>query len=517
MSGDGRWGPGRGPGHPVFHNYTELTKRLHELPGEFKCHGLYKLFSIGRSVLGRELWTARLTEGAEEAKGARGKPEFLYVGNIHGDETLGRELLLRLAQDLCERYAAGDAYVRWLLKETDIFIVFSANPDGYEEVRRQNHNGKDLNRNFPDQVPALQDSIQPETRALMGFLREHKFALGANLHAGTLVCNYPWDALASGHLGHETPSVSPDDALYRHLCTVYSRAHPLMHASKEFPGGITNGAAYFAVYGGLQDYAYSKHGMLHVTLELGYTKELPRELLAPEWDANSQALYDFMEQVHTGVQGRVTCSCEGDADADHGEPASATITFSALDSLQPPGPVPLAQVIRAETSSVRGDYHRPLQPGEYLATVSGCGGVVLAGRTVVVPESSRDAAGVFRSPVVENFALQRQSCDPAVAALAEKASDAAVESSSAGVLGRLPGSCLGISTAALAAFFVAVLVVALHRGWRKQSLSVLRIRVKAKEVLALDCTDSDGEVSRGAADRLLPAAKTRVTPLLLHV
>ena len=39
-------------------------------------------------------------------------------------------------------------------------------------------------------------------------------------------------------------------------------------ASTSFPGGITNGADWYAIYGGMQDWTYVKAGVFHVTLEL---------------------------------------------------------------------------------------------------------------------------------------------------------------------------------------------------------------------------------------------------------
>ena len=71
-----------------------------------------------------------------------------YSGNMHGDESVGREMIIALATHLLANYGVQDR-VTQLLDNTEIHLVPSMNPDGFEAVTRGNYNQVDLNRGFP--------------------------------------------------------------------------------------------------------------------------------------------------------------------------------------------------------------------------------------------------------------------------------------------------------------------------------------------------------------------------------
>lgn len=100
----------------------------------------------------------------------------------------------------------------------------------------------------------------------------------------------------------------------RHLARVYATNHKTMgkgvkcdNGDEDFgrQGGITNGAAWYSVAGGMQDFNYLASNTFEITLELGCNKYPPAERLEEEWENNRNALIEFIKQVHIGVKGLV--------------------------------------------------------------------------------------------------------------------------------------------------------------------------------------------------------------------
>ena len=261
------------PVKPTHHNNTALHQVLDALAAAYPH--IARLYSIGKSYQGRNLWVLEITRNP--GRHIAGKPEFKYVANMHGNEVVGRELLLLLADHLCSNYGRNERITK-LVNTTRIHLLPTMNPDGWESskegdctkvIGRFNANGVDLNRNFPDPYDGQINEVQPETLAVMNWIQREPFVLSANLHGGTLVVNYPFDNLPRELKGSGTSLYysSPDDDIFVKIAKVYSMAHPTMHKGnpqcpihrgETFKDGITNGAAWYPISGGMQDYNYYK-------------------------------------------------------------------------------------------------------------------------------------------------------------------------------------------------------------------------------------------------------------------
>ncbi|CAI5520486.1 unnamed protein product [Closterium sp. Naga37s-1] len=310
-----------------------------------RCSHMARLYSIGRSVLGVPLWVLLITLNPTEK---RPRFTFKYIGGVHGDEPLGRQLLLYLADWLCNNYPSHPL-AREVVEGVELHLLPAMNPDGFTLHTRENANRVDLNRAFPDhwfaEMNAEEAGQQAEVRAVMRWTQRHHFSASASLHGGALVASYAWDGTkdkgyrpcpphpcAAMHrpvppsflscirfpvpsavidypaspspflptlpslppLNHRTshfsssshkpispiptppsssltpqqppsrqpPSppwhqssthyaASPDDATFRLMATTYATAHPSMALSRDFPGGITNGASWYRAQGGV--------------------------------------------------------------------------------------------------------------------------------------------------------------------------------------------------------------------------------------------------------------------------
>ncbi|XP_076831166.1 carboxypeptidase Z isoform X2 [Brachyhypopomus gauderio] len=388
----------------TYHSNAQMFSILKKTAA--KCPQISRTYSLGRSVEGKDLLVIEFSSkpGQHELL----EPEVKLIGNMHGNEVLGRQLLIYLAQYLCSEYLLGNERVQTLINSTRIHLLPSMNPDGYEIAASEGHlfNGwtsgranaqnLDLNRNFPDltsiyynrrrfrrfrndHIP-IPDSywmskVAPETYAVMKWVRSVPFVLSASLHGGELVVSYPFDFSRHPH-EEKMFSPTPDEQIFKQLARTYADAHATMSstntdrcgASFARNGGVINGALWYSFAGGMSDFNYLHSNCLELTVELGCDKFPAEEELYPEWLRNKEALLSFMESVHRGIKGTVK-------DTDGNGIKGAIISVKGIR--------------HDVTTAEDGDYWRLLNSGMHIISATAPGYAKVAKRIRLPPNMQR--------------------------------------------------------------------------------------------------------------------------------
>uniref|UniRef100_A0A8B9L811 Adipocyte enhancer-binding protein 1 n=1 Tax=Astyanax mexicanus TaxID=7994 RepID=A0A8B9L811_ASTMX len=368
------------------HNYQDMEKLMKSVSDE--CPNITRLYSLGKSAKGLEIYAMEITDnpGIHET----GEPEFRYTAGYHGNEALGRELLLLLSQYLCKEYKDGNPRVRRLVDGIRIHIVPSLNPDGHVKASERGselgswtlghwtEDGADIFQNFPDlnsgfwdaedkgMVPKLTPNhhvpipdgylaengpVAVETRALISWMESHPFVLGANLQGGERMVTYPFD------MRRLTKETVADNSLFRWLAISYASTHRSMtntyrggcHTEDPTGGmGIVNRAKWKPIPGSMNDFSYLHTNCFELSIFLGCDKFPHESELLREWEHNREALLTLMEQVHRGVKGVVN-------DKEGNPIQNATVSVEGVN--------------HDVTTGEAGDYFRLLNPGEYRVTV----------------------------------------------------------------------------------------------------------------------------------------------------
>uniref|UniRef100_A0ABI7XDA9 AE binding protein 1 n=1 Tax=Felis catus TaxID=9685 RepID=A0ABI7XDA9_FELCA len=391
--------------HHSYKDMRQLMKVVNE-----ECPTITRTYSLGKSSRGLKIYAMEISDNPGDHE--LGEPEFRYTAGIHGNEVLGRELLLLLMQYLCREYRDGNPRVRSLVQDTRIHLVPSLNPDGYEVAAQMGsefgnwamglwtEEGFDIYEDFPDlnsvlwgaeerkwvpyrvpnnNLPIPERYLSPdatvstEVRAIIAWMEKNPFVLGANLNGGERLVSYPYDmartptqeqllaAAMAAARGEDEDEVSeaqetPDHAIFRWLAISYASAHLTM--TEPYRGGCqaqdyTSG---MGIVNGAKwnprSGTINDFSYLHTNcLELSIylgCDKFPHESELPQEWENNK------EALLTFME-QVHRGIKGVVTDEQGIPiANATISVSGIN--------------HGVKTAGGGDYWRILNPGEYRVT-----------------------------------------------------------------------------------------------------------------------------------------------------
>uniref|UniRef100_A0A8C8C5P7 FZ domain-containing protein n=1 Tax=Oncorhynchus tshawytscha TaxID=74940 RepID=A0A8C8C5P7_ONCTS len=361
-----------------YQSNTQMNSILKKTAAQ--CPEIATTYSIGRSVEGKDLLVIEFSNnpGVHELL----EPEMKYIGNMHGNEVLGRQLLIYLTQYLCSEYLLGNQRIQSLINTTRIHILPSMNPDGYELAAAE-----------------VQGTNDPENEEAQNY---YSWTLGrGNAQNIDLNRNFPdLTAVAYGRRRHRhfrsdhipIPDAYWFDKVFKQIARTYADAHATMSGNNSErcgsfgsigQDGIINGAKWYSFAGGMQDFNYLHTNCLEVTVELGCDKFPAEEELYTGWQDNKEALLTFMESVHRGIKGIVK-----DADGNGIKGARISVRGIRHDI----------------TTAENGDYWRMLTAGIHILTAS-APGYTRAMKKIHLPARMQKAGRV-------DFVLQKAVVEP---------------------------------------------------------------------------------------------------------
>ena len=362
--------------YPTYDVYVQMMQQFAML-----YPNICRIVDAGNTVQGRKILFAKISDNVDANEN---EPEFMYTSTMHGDETTGYILMLRLIDSLLTGYGVNDRITN-LVNNMEIWINPNGNPDGTYRggnstvtgARRYNANNIDINRNFPDPVAGQHpdgNAWQPETIIMMNLAQSNRFVMSANFHGGAEVVNYPWDTWSKLH---------PDNNWYVSISRKYADTVHLHSPSGYMTylnNGITNGYAWYRVTGGRQDYYNYFARCREVCIEISDSKLLSGSLLPAHWEYNKRSFLNYMEESLKGLRGVVTNT------QNQFVKAKITIQGHDMDNTE------------VFSDSLTGNYHRPIYPGTYTVVVSADSHITKTFTNIVVASGSTTLLDVVLEP-----------------------------------------------------------------------------------------------------------------------
>ena len=249
--------------------YKKVVDELSLLQQKYKT--LSQVFSIGQNGEGTEIYALRIstTPSVVDPK----KVGHIIVSTHHGDESAAPLFTLYLIDQLLKRYSSNELF-RGDLANTEWTLIPVLNATGYNANQRR-ENDKDPNRDYQSPCTSHPGGALKSVAQLVKLLTARIYSGSVTVHGYHGSLTYPWGL-------YTTNTHSLDHNLFQQIT---AKAAAL--------NGYRYGTASDIVYpanGCYEDYAYWKHGLWSLLLELknGSTDDIQKTTLA---------IFSFFDQL----------------------------------------------------------------------------------------------------------------------------------------------------------------------------------------------------------------------------
>lgn len=193
-----------------YKTYTEVQAYLKEIERRYPQWA--KIYVIGKSVEGKEIWALLLTE---QATRSTQKESILFDAMHHAREVMTTEVAFDIINYITQSERRDQRVKKWLTRY-NIWVVPMVNPDGNNKVWTENTmwrkntqggHGVDVNRNYPYDWNACGGSSgsksseiyrgpspgsEPETQALLNLVTKTRPKFNISYHSYSELVIYPF-------------------------------------------------------------------------------------------------------------------------------------------------------------------------------------------------------------------------------------------------------------------------------------------------------------------------------------
>ena len=296
-------------------DYDEMVEEINAIAG--RGVGIARVFSIGESYEGRDLWAATVSDRAGTDEN---EPEVLVDGGIHGREHLATEMAVAIFRTLVDGYGSDPRITR-IVDTREVTIVFNLNPDGSEHDHtadgyrswRKNRQptpgsaeiGTDINRNFGFQWGTNPLNASPDANTYRGpsawstpeatAFRDYVDGrvVGGSQQIRVHVTFHQYGRIVLYPFGWTTDPVPAEMHPADHE-TLVAMASEMARLSGYDLGQASSGEVHV---GNMPDWMYATHRILSFTVEMGDSFTMPDEAIAAETERNLETALYAMEQA----------------------------------------------------------------------------------------------------------------------------------------------------------------------------------------------------------------------------
>ncbi|MBF0442400.1 MAG: succinylglutamate desuccinylase/aspartoacylase family protein [Oligoflexales bacterium] len=262
-------------------SYEKIISELRQL--QVENPDMVEVVTYGKTLGSRELVLVRIS-GSKRGAGLE-RPAVLMTQAIHGNEY--QKLADPVPYEFVRNMGRHENFAKFLSAGGILYVVPVTNPDGYENGRRGNASGYDLNRDWPLRRAGKEGFSQPETSGLGKYIAEDlrsshgslKFSLDyhcCSMESGSGYILHPWgtsDTLGDGTIPEGDRTRFEDMGGY------------FKSVFQGYKYGTPNELVRYKANGSIMDYLYENYGTLAFSFEGVYSYEDKNFLKHAEfWD-----------------------------------------------------------------------------------------------------------------------------------------------------------------------------------------------------------------------------------------